>query len=189
MKAILKESFKVASKIAVGVLALSQLSCTSPEDNIAVSYKGGNVLLIPAGTRSCRALYEFSTPSTDLNVSSRYFQLKNMTLTWKKSTTFRLEVIRVSVEDAQMGTISCVIDSEEQKYLTAQVATAWSRTLSGVNDRVTFSCPITCGGISPPAKGNFTANGIIEIIGVETAQNGDETPIYKSEPVTIQNLF
>lgn len=182
----MKPLYKIVS---VGLLALSILSCSSPEDNLNITFRGGNILLIPSSTRSCRALYEFSTPSTSLDVGSRYFQIKNMSLTWKKSTSFRLEVIRVSVKDTQMGNIDCVIDSEEQKYLRAQVGTAWSRTLSGVGDKVDFNCPITCGGVSPAAKGAFSANGVIEFIGVETASNGDETPIYKSESVTISNLF
>lgn len=160
--------------------------------------------LIPSDTASCVSKYVGTLDplaGISRDISSKYFQLKNMTLSYKKiNSKFTLVLIQITSNSNYLGgDYKCEIGGDELSVLTFKSGDSSTyRIWDGIIDPavstqlvssgvVTFNCPITCGGIQPEDV-DFQSTATIKFIGYETDQNGDETPLSITDSFIIQNL-
>ena len=187
-------------RILVSLIILGTLtSCGSGEEvPLKSTLPSSAAVFIDSSTRSCRALFEDATPAEDPDIQAKYFRVKNVKLRWtEEGTTFVLAYIRITIESEglQDKKLAVTLPDDEIPYLTCIPGgsgtcgggTTFSGTLTKAQGDVTFTCPLTVGGVSiPDGASNFQAAGTVEFVGYSVNGNGDESPVRLTDYFTVE---
>lgn len=169
--------------LAVGLLSISLLSCSSQEDGpLKLTVKSPSVALINASARSC---YSMKSADGTVDVSPYYFSIIGPKLTWNNTNaTAYIDRIAVILKSSNFegGEQECQISSTElyANFLNNINATEFPIS-PGANVTKDGTCPLICGGIkiSDP-KRSFTATGQAIVTGYQVDTNSQEVTAIKS---------
>lgn len=177
-----------------GLLILN--SCGSAKDiPLEIPIVESEVYFVDGNTKSCRTMYESSSAGDTEDIQSHYFQVQNLKLIWSEATTkFNLSSIRMIISSPFLipTTQTIILPSAEIAYLTGTASTPWNQRMDN-SANVTFSCPLTFGGIEFSHDVPFTTEATIDFIGYKYKVDSnneyyDEEPVTLTKRVTITNL-
>ncbi|NUM57045.1 MAG: hypothetical protein HUU56_00360 [Bdellovibrionaceae bacterium] len=205
-------------RIKLFVVLIMLLGCGSKDDssdNLKVDISSSAATIIPSTTPSCD---EVSKNSWSNGGSIKnYFEISTPTFTWLGSANseVRVEVLKFTVETAQLGKFECTLASTTLGLLYYKsgkdvngnaIVSAWDLKL-GYNstDAITStselkaksysSCSIRCGGVAvKEGSGKFTAKGKWELLAIEKRYNDaktsyEEVPLKVTGDFSVQNPF
>ncbi len=197
----------------VVLLPFFVMSCSEKASDLTVTYTGSNTMyLIPSSTQSC---YTQNNPDDvgSADISSKYFQIKNPTFTWVNTDAdLYLIAIKVTISASQLngGSYTGVISGDELaslnntygkwdgKIARATVDTTTKAVIptvvpSSANSDATLKnpfCSLKYGAVSivNGQDVDFQATGVMQIIGVQRNDAGEEVPVTITTPFTVSNI-
>lgn len=195
---------------ALPLSALVIIGGCSGSSKLSISNPSKNVYLIPAQTFSCYARLQASSGTISYDISSKYFQLQGVSLSWADTTStlyiatiflkFTVpstnQVYTCSIGGSELLAENTANPTADTSWYGTQIASIAPATSSGPTT-IALSCPIICGGITTAITDgsgnsddpNFTVNATMEVIGYsQNTTSGQQVPVQLDSYFDVINL-